>query len=140
MTTEPTCGRAAVTGGSCPGHPAPAPPLPDVVTVTAAHVETALRSRLAVFKYDLRKGKGLECGEDGGADRYPEEAADLFDRLRSAAGAVQPAAVLSDAERRLLTYALDAAEARRRYVGPPPFDAETLAALASLRKLARGEQ
>jgi hypothetical protein len=62
-------------------------PEPAAVTVTAAHVETALRGWLAMFEYDLHKG--LECGEEDGADHYPEEAADLFERLRAAAGGEQ---------------------------------------------------
>lgn len=67
-------------------------PTPDpaaTVTVTAAHVEAALRGWLAMFEYDLHKG--LECGEEDGADHYPEEAADLFERLRTAATVTQPA-------------------------------------------------
>lgn len=54
------------------------------VTVTVAQVETALRSYLAILDYDLHKG--IKCGEEDGLDTYPEEAADLFDRLRDAAG------------------------------------------------------
>lgn len=63
------------------------PTPPDTVTVTAAHVEAALRKWLACFEYDLHKS--TECGEDDGQDHYPEEAANLFNRLRAAAGGDQ---------------------------------------------------
>jgi hypothetical protein len=60
---------------------------PATVTVTVDHVETALRKWLAMFDYDAHKN--VECNEDDGEDHYPEEAADLFARLRAAAGAGQ---------------------------------------------------
>lgn len=82
--------KPGTAGSACPlgvflgtYQPEAAEATPDSVTVTAAHVEAALRGWLAMFEYDLHKG--LECGEEDGADHYPEEAADLFDRLRSAA-------------------------------------------------------
>ncbi|MFF5790229.1 hypothetical protein ACFY8P_35315 [Streptomyces sp. NPDC012693] len=53
-------------------------------TVTVDHVETALRGWLAHFEYDLHKA--LECGEDDGADHYPEEAAAFFAGLVAAVG------------------------------------------------------
>jgi hypothetical protein len=55
----------------------------DAVTVTREDVETALRKWLAMFDYDAHKN--LECSEDDGEDHYPQEAADLFKRLRTAA-------------------------------------------------------
>ncbi|MFI8360752.1 hypothetical protein ACIGD1_11390 [Streptomyces sp. NPDC085612] len=51
------------------------------ISITAAELETALRGWLAVLDYDLHKA--VECGEDDGADTYPQEAADLFARLRA---------------------------------------------------------
>lgn len=62
-------------------RPATAPSVA-AVTVTAAHVEAALRGYLAHLDYDL--SKTIECGEDTGEDTYPAEAADLFDRLADA--------------------------------------------------------
>lgn len=62
-------------------------PTPETVTVTAQQVETALRKYLALLDYDLHKG--IECSEDDGEDHYPQEAADLFKRLRAAVKAGQ---------------------------------------------------
>lgn len=59
-------------------------PVPATVTVTVAQVEAALRGYVAMLDYDIHKG--LECGEEDRRDTYPEEAADLFARLRHATG------------------------------------------------------
>ena len=56
--------------------------MPEHITVTAAHVETALRGWLAHFDYDLHKA--TECGEDDGEDHYPDEAAAFFAHLQDA--------------------------------------------------------
>lgn len=56
---------------------------PESVSVTPAIVEAALRDYLAHLDYDLHKG--IECGEEDGADTYPQEAADLFGSLVIAA-------------------------------------------------------
>ncbi|MFB7278086.1 hypothetical protein ACFCZV_13340 [Streptomyces hydrogenans] len=53
-------------------------------TVTVAHVETALRSWLTDFDYDQHKA--LQCSEDDGEDRYPDEAEAFFGYLLAAAG------------------------------------------------------
>ncbi|WP_399559228.1 hypothetical protein OH809_45495 (plasmid) [Streptomyces sp. NBC_00873] len=50
------------------------------ITVTPDAVETALRRYLRSLDYDLHKS--IECGEEDGADHYPEEAAELFTALR----------------------------------------------------------
>ncbi|QQM45131.1 hypothetical protein [Streptomyces liliifuscus] len=50
------------------------------VTITAAHLETALRQWMARIDYDTHKN--LECGEDTGQDTYPQEAADVFKQLK----------------------------------------------------------
>ena len=59
--------------------------MPEHITVTAAHVETALRGWLAHFDYDLHKA--TECSEDDGEDTYPAEASAFFARLQDAANA-----------------------------------------------------
>lgn len=55
------------------------PEQPTHITVTVDDIEDALREWLAHFEYDLHKG--LECGEEDGLDRYPEEAAAFFSYL-----------------------------------------------------------
>ncbi|MDX3214551.1 hypothetical protein PV318_03195 [Streptomyces sp. ME02-6991-2B] len=85
---EWTDDRPGQCGSACPlgvfrrnYRPATAPSVA-TVTITAAHVETALREYLAHLDYDL--AKTIECGEDTGEDTYPAEAADLFVRLAAA--------------------------------------------------------
>ncbi|NUQ88153.1 MAG: hypothetical protein HOQ43_06785 [Glycomyces artemisiae] len=63
-------------------RPTPGPDEPRIV-VTVADVEAALRNYLAHLDYDLHKS--LASNEESGADTYPDEAADLFDRLAAAA-------------------------------------------------------
>ncbi|MEU8886699.1 hypothetical protein [Streptomyces sp. NPDC048442] len=46
------------------------------ITVNVDDIENALRAWLRHFEYDLHKN--LECGEEDGLDRYPEEAAAFF--------------------------------------------------------------
>lgn len=55
------------------------------VTITAAHLEAALRNWMAHVDYDLHKN--FECGEEDGEDTYPDEAATVFEHLQGLAAA-----------------------------------------------------
>jgi hypothetical protein len=111
----PTCGRPTATGEPCPGHQPDGDGLPQ---------------RL---RYLFGTGLHVQWADLPAEDRlYWEQQADAVRR------AVQPAPALSDAERTFLTWALD--EAADRMAERDGFTDGDRAALASLRKLAGGEQ